>query len=297
MIKRFLYALKDALLQMLRNKGMAVASLFAIIAMMILLNLSLFLSVNVTYLTDNVKEQFNTIEVFLLDETSDDQAQSMIKSLKTMEGVQDAKFIGKDQAMKEFLVRWGDNAYLLEGLSENPLPNSIRITLTDLESGDLIATACNTFPGVEDVRFYRDEVNKVISVTGAVQSGALILVIVLAVTSIIIVSNTIKLTVMARQEEIAIMKYIGATNWYIRGPLFLEGVIIGIIASLVSVGISSLLYIRLCNALGDQAFQLFSARLVAPGFIMSNIIWISLALGVSIGACGSMISMRRYLKA
>ena len=256
-----------------------------------------FLSVNVNYLTENIKDQFGTIEVFLLDDTTVDQSVNMINSLKEMDGVENAVYVSKEQAMDEFKVSWGSNAYLLDGLAENPLPNSIRITLSDLEAGDLIARFCETIQGVEDVRFYREEINKVIGISNVIQRGALIIIVFLVIISIVVVSNTIKLTVMARENEITIMKYVGATNWFIRGPMFFEGIIIGCISAVISVGLSSLIYIRLCKAFGDQAFRLFSASLVEPQFLISNIVWIFLALGISIGACGSIISMRRYLKA
>ena len=297
MIKSALYSIKQAIKQMARGKGMTFAAIFAITAMMLILSLFFFLTVNVNYLTDSVKDQFGTIEVFLLEDTTRDQADSMIASLKDMTGVEDAVYINKEQAMEILKVRWGRNAYLLDGLSENPLPNSVRITLSDLEAGDIIARFCETVPGVEDVRFYRDEVNKVMSIANVIQRGALVVIAFLVIISVVVVSNTVKLTVMARENEITIMKYIGATNWFIRGPMFFEGIIIGIISAVVSVGLSSLIYIRLCEALGDQAFRLFSVQLVEPQFLIVNIVWIFLAIGISIGACGSIISMRRYLKA
>ena len=297
MIKGALYSIKEALKQGVRNKGMSIASIFAITAMMLILSLFFFLSVNVSYLTENVKDQFGTIEVFLLDETPREQADNMIKSLESMEGVEKAEFITKEQAMEEFKQRWGENANLLDGLTENPLPNSIRITLSSLERGDIIAKAVADFPGIEDVRFYRDAVNKVISISNVIQRGALIIIAFLIIVSIVVVSNTVKLTVMAREEEIKIMRYIGATNWFIRGPMFFEGVIIGCISAGIAIGLSALIYTRLCEVLGDQALRLFSAQLVEPKFLIGNLVWIFLALGISIGACGSIISMRRYLKA
>ncbi len=297
MIKGVIYSLKQAFKQIFRNKGMSIASIFSITAMMLILALFLFLTVNLNYLTENVKDQFGTIEVFLLDETDRQQADSMIAEVYRMNGVRSAVFVSREEAMEEFKVRWGNNAYLLDSLSDNPLPNSIRIELIDLEAGDMIATYLMSLPGVEDVRFYRDEVNKVISISNVVQRGALIVIAFLVIISILVVSNTIKLTVMARQEEISIMKFIGATNWFIRGPLFFEGILIGVISAGLSVGISSYIYIRLYEALGEQAFKLFASQLVEPEFLIVNIVWIFLALGIGIGTCGSIVSMRRYLKA
>ena len=297
MIRGIFYSIKQAFKQIFRSKGMSIAAIFAITAMMLILAIFLSLSVNVNYLTESIKDQFGTIEVFLEDETTREQADSMITSILGMEGVSNAEFISKDRAMEEFKARWGKNGYLLDGLIDNPLPNSIRITLSTLESGDIIATAMTSVDGVEDVRFYREEVNKVIKIASAVQRGALIIIVFLVIISVVVVSNTVKLTVMAREEEIRNMTYIGATNWFIRGPMFFEGVFIGFLSAVIATGLASLIYIRLCEALSSQAMMLFSAAMVEPEFLIRNMAWIFAALGISIGACGSIISMRRYLKA
>ncbi len=297
MIKGFFYSLRQAFKQLFRNKGMSFASIFSITAMMIILALFLFLSININYLTENVKDQFGTIEIILLEETTEEQSEEMMDELRNLSGVEDVMFISKDMAMEQFKISWGSNAYLLDGLDENPLPNSIRITLSDLEAGDLIVSYIGRMEGVEDVRFYRDEVSKVIKISSAIQRGALIVIAFLVVISIIVVANTIKLTVMAREDEISIMRYIGATNWFIRGPMFIEGILIGGLSAAIAVGLSSFIYVKLCDALGERAFSLFYTQLVEPRFLIINIIWIFAALGIGIGTCGSMISMRRYLKA
>ena len=296
MIKGIFYSIKQAFKQIFRNKGMSLAAIFAITAMMLILAVFLTLTVNVNYLTESIKDQFGTIEVFLLDETSQTQAESMIKNIEGMDGVESAKYIDKETAMQEMMVRWGDKGYLLESLTKNPLPNSIRITLSNLEAGDVIANSMSKMEGVEDVRFYKEEINKVIRVTSVIQRGAIILIIFLVIVSIVVVSNTVKLTVMAREEEIRIMTYVGATNWFIRGPMFLEGIIIGFISAVLAMGISALVYFRLSDALSTQVAMLFSTTLVEPRFLIENMAWIFVALGISIGACGSIISMRRYLR-
>lgn len=151
--------------------------------------------------------------------------------------------------------------------------------------------------GVEDVRYYATEVNKILKVTSAMQKIALVLVAFLVIVSVVVVSNTIKITVEARKDEIAIMKYIGATNWFIRGPMLSEGVLIGLISSLISFAVVSPAYARLVDVFGYQVKLLVSADMVDKQYMTITLIWIFVALGVSIGAVGSIISMRRYLKA
>lgn len=297
MFKGLGYSLKQALQQIFRNKGMAIASLFAITAMLLILGLFFFLTVNVNFITEEIKDQFDTIEVFLQDDQTEAQADVIRTSLSKLPGVESVEYIDKARAMEEFKVRWGDNAYLLDGLSTNPLPNSLRVTLTDLNEGDVVAEVSRNMSGVEDVRYYQTEVNKILKVSEGIQKGALVVIAFLIIVSVVVVSNTVKLTVMARQEEIRIMKYVGATNWFIRGPLILEGMFIGLIASLIALGCTWAIYARLMNAFGQQAMILLSSSLVETQFMMINLTWIYVALGISIGAFGSILSMRRFLQA
>ena len=297
MFKGLGYSLKQALQQIFRNKGMAIASLFAITAMLLILGLFFFLTVNVNFITEEIKDQFDTIEVFLQDDQTEAQADVIRTSLSKLPGVESVEYIDKARAMEEFKVRWGDNAYLLDGLSTNPLPNSLRVTLTDLNEGDVVAEVSRNMTGVEDVRYYQTEVNKILKVSEGIQKGALVVIAFLIIVSVVVVSNTVKLTVMARQEEIRIMKYVGATNWFIRGPLILEGMFIGLIASLIALGCTWAIYARLMNTFGQQAMILLSSSLVETQFMMINLTWIYVALGISIGAFGSIISMRRFLQA
>ena len=297
MFKGLGYSLKQALQQIFRNKGMAIASLFAITAMLLILGLFFFLTVNVNFITEEIKDQFDTIEVFLQDDQTEAQADVIRTSLSKLPGVESVEYIDKARAMEEFKVRWGDNAYLLDGLSTNPLPNSLRVTLTDLNEGDVVAEVSRNMTGVEDVRYYQTEVNKILKVSEGIQKGALVVIAFLIIVSVVVVSNTVKLTVMARQEEIRIMKYVGATNWFIRGPLILEGMFIGLIASLIALGCTWAIYARLMNAFGQQAMILLSSSVVETQFMMIKLTWIYVALGISIGAFGSIISMRRFLQA
>ncbi len=296
MLSGFWYSLKKGAVQMFRNKGMSLASLFSITAMLLILALFFFITVNVNFLSDQLADEFNTIEIFLLDETGVTEARSIADSIAEMDAVSSVKYIPREQAMEEFKERFGDSAYLLDSLADNPLPNALRVELSDLSGGSLVSQVAYGFTGVEDVRFYQEEVDKIQKITKVVQEGALIVIVFLVVVSVLVVSNTIKITVLARQEEIEIMKYIGATNWFVRGPMFLEGMMIGLISSLIALGLSALMYIKLAAGLETDMLQLFNTYLVDPAFVIRNLAWIFVALGVSIGACGSIISMRRFLK-
>lgn len=294
-MNRIGYNLKQAFTQIWRNKGMSVASVFAITAMMLILGLFFVITVNINLFTEMVKADYDKVEVFLQDETDEEEAQEIMDSLETCKGVSEVEFRTKESALNIMKKRWGENSYLLDSLGENPLPNSVVVTVESLEDAGKVTEYAGTLDGVEDIKFYQETVEKLTSVTNFLQIAALVIMAFLIVVSVVVVSNTIKLTVFARSREISIMKYVGATNWFIRGPFLVEGIVIGIFSSLVSAGITFALYSKAVDLLGTQVMTILSSPLVPAGYLAVNLICIFLAMGVSIGACGSIISMRRFL--
>ena len=295
-MKRFFYTMKQAFLQVFRNKTMALASIFAIMAMLLIMSIFFILVININTAAQAIQNDYDSIEIFLADETTPEEANVMVKQLKGQDGVDDVYYKTREEALADFRTRWGDNAYLLDSLHENPLPNSVVMVISDLEQAEQIAKQANTFDGIEDVKFYKETVDKLLSATRFIQIGAVVLMVFLIIVAVVVVSNTIKLTVFNRASEINIMKYIGATNWFIRGPFLGEGIIIGVISSVISVGLAALIYSKLVDAIGEQVFSMLSMPMVPVDFLVFNFAWIFLALGVSIGACGSIISMRKFLK-
>lgn len=294
---RLFYTIKQAFQQVARNRAMSLASVFAITAMMIILSIFLIVVINVNSAAQGIQDDYDSIEIFMDDEADMAAANAIIDDIKKFDGVEDAYYKSKDEAMETFKERWGDNAYLLDSLKENPLPNSVVVKIADLKKADSVAEQCGTYAGIEDVKYYKDTVDKLLKATKFIQTTAMVLMVFLIVVSIVVVSNTIKLTVFNRESEINIMKYVGATNWFIRGPFLAEGIILGIVSAAISVGLSSLLYLKIIDIVGDQMFSLLNMQLVPAGFLIQNFALIFLALGVSIGACGSIISMRRFLDA
>lgn len=294
-MKRFLYTLKQSFLQVFRNRAMSLASIFAITAMLIILSIFFILVININTAAQAIKNDYDSIEVFMEEEATKADANKIIHEMKNRDGVADAYYKTKDEALADFRTRWGDNAYLLDSLTENPLPNSVVIMISDLNEAEDIAKQAGGYDGVEDVKFYKDTVDKLLKATKFIQIAAVVVMIFLIIVSVVVVSNTIKLTVLNRSNEINIMKYIGATNWFIRGPFLGEGIIIGVIAAAISVGLSALMYSELVKAIGEQIFSILSVPMVPVGFLVLNFALIFLALGVSIGACGSIVSMRKFL--
>lgn len=292
---RIVYNIGQAFKQIWRNKGMSVASIFSITAMMLILGLFFVLTMNINLFSEMIKNDYDQVELFLEDEITREQADQMMNEVLTFGGVHDVAYRSRDEAMGILKKRWGENAYMLDNLGDNPLPNSIIITADDMESAMDISVKAAGLQGVEDVKYYRETVEKIAKVTNSIQIGALILMGVLVVISVVVVSNTIKLTVTARSREIGIMKYIGATNWFIRGPFLAEGILIGVLSSGVSALITYFAYKKIIGIVGADVIAILSSPLVPAGYLARNLVIVFLALGASVGACGSIISMRKFL--
>ncbi|MEG0918416.1 MAG: permease-like cell division protein FtsX [Anaerovoracaceae bacterium] len=289
------YSFKQSLKQIKRNFGMALTSIFAITAMLLILGLFFMIIVNVNLAAESVKQDYNLIEIFLEDNTKVKEGKSLATEIKSWDNVNTTEYKTKEDALESLKERWGESGYLLDGLAENPLPNSLIITLDNIENSDSIADKLSDLHGVEDVKYYKDTVKKLVRVTDIFQIGAVVLMIFLIIVSLIVVSNTIKLTVFNRAEEIMIMKYVGATNWFIRAPFLFEGIIIGLISSLTAFALEAFLYYKISIAFSKELLTIFSTPMVPIEFFAFNLGLIFIAIGISVGTWGSIISMRRFL--
>ncbi len=293
----FSYTVKQGFTQIFRNRGMSIASIFSILAMLFILGIFFAILVNLNLFTEVVKQDYDQVEIFIEDSASQEQIDSAMARLSEQSGVDSVAFRTKEEALTIMKERWGESGYLLDSLGENPLPSSILVKVNTIEDATDISETAADLDGVEDVQYYQETVEKLTSVTNGLQIGALAVMAFLIVVCVVVVSNTIKLMVFARAREIRIMKYVGATNWFIRGPFMAEGIIIGIIAALAASGLMTLLYSKVVSAIGTQVIAIVSSPLISVSYLAGNMLIIFLALGISIGAWGSIVSMRKFLDA
>lgn len=289
------YNIRQAFQQLWRNRGTAVASIFAITAMLLILGLFFVVSVNLNLVTEMVKNDFDEIELFLVDDVTEEGASAMIDKIEGMVGVSKATYRSKEEAMSIMRARFGDKAFLLDSLGENPLPSSIIVTVSTLEEADSVYERVSQLEGVEDIKYNQETVNKLTKASHYLQVASMVVMAFLVIVSIVVVSNIIKLTVFARQKEIEIMKYIGGTNWFIRGPFLVEGIIIGIISSVIAAGLTWFIYDKVTELMGTQVITILGSPLVSANYLVANLFIIFMAIGISIGAAGSIISMRKFL--
>ncbi len=295
MFSRIGYTWKQAFSQIFRNKGMSFTATIAITAMMLILGLFFATFVNVDLFAEVIQQDYNVIEVYLEDKNDDAKNEAIGDDLKNIDGVTSVKYRSKEDAMEIMKERWGDNAYLLDNLQSNPLPDSYLVYVKDKDSADAVSKAAPEIDGVDDIKYYQDTVEKLSKVTHAIEVGSIVIMAFLVIVSIILVANTIKLTIFNRSKEIGIMKYLGATDWFVRAPFVVEGLILGAFSALISTGILGFAYSRFVASIGPDILRVLSVPVISTSYLMPNLLIIFLALGVGIGICGSIISIRKFL--
>ena len=289
------YSLNQAFSQMGRNKGMYFTSILAITAMMLILGLFFVAFVNVNLFTRSIEKDYNVIQIYLEDGSSDEVTEKVGQTLQATEGVEKVEYVTKDQALKTLKDRWGDNGYLLENLPENPLPNSYTVYVSDKDAANNVASMAPDIEGVNDVVYYRDTIEKLAQVSRFIELGSIIAMAFLVIVSTVIVANTIKLTVFNREKEISIMKYLGATNWFVKAPFIWGGVIIGILSSVIATGLTYIIYKRVVGIIGGDILRILSVNLVPAEQLTLTLLASFLRHGISIELIGSAISIRKFL--
>lgn len=295
MFSKIAYTLKQAFSQMGRNKGMNITSVVAITAMMLILGLFFVAFLNVDLFAKTIEKDYNVVEVFIAD-GADDAVKDAIKSkIEKIDGIEKIEYRSKADAIKIMKKRWGDNAYLLDNIDKNSLPDSFMVFVKDQKVGNEVNSEISHVNGVDSIKYYQDTVSKLTKITHFIQVSAIVVMTFLIIVSTIIVANTIKLTVFNRSKEIEIMKYIGATDWFVRAPFLIEGIILGIISSAVATGLMHLIYSRLISLIGDDIMRILSVPVLSSSYLIPNLAIIFASLGIGIGTCGSIISIRRFL--
>lgn len=295
MFSRSSYTLKQSFSQIARNKGMSFTSVVAITAMMLILGLFFVAFLNVDLFAKTIEKDYNVVEVFLSN-NADDAVKGSVKSkINSISGVEKVEYRSKQDAINIMKKRWGDNAYLLDNVDKNVLPDSYVVYVNNQDVGSEVNSRISKLQGVDSVNYYQDTVSKLTKITHFIQISSIVVMIFLIIVSTIIVANTIKLTVFNRAKEIEIMKYIGATDWFVRAPFLIEGIIIGIVSSLIATGLMYLIYERLVALFGDDIMRILSVPVLTSSYLIPNLAIIFAALGIGIGTCGSIISIRRFL--
>ena len=291
---------RQGFLSLFRNRVMSLASICAIAAALFVLGLIMAVVMNINNIVAGLESKVE-ITIFLKADTQSSDIERMEQQIKGWEGINEFDYISKDEALETWREEWGDMKYLLDGYNSenNPLPDSFHITVEKPEYVESVVQKAKGFSAVEKVQYSKDVVDSITSIASTTRLFGMIIVIVLIIMSMVIIYNTIRISVFSRRREVNIMKYIGATDWYIRWPFLIEGLVLGIIGAVISGGLTAGVYSLLLKRISSSPMQgnLFSQfQLLSLDSIVYPIAGLFLLVGGTVGITASLLSIRKHLK-
>jgi cell division transport system permease protein len=291
---RISFFLKEAFGSLRRNYFMTVAALVTVfLSILVLGGVLVFV-----YTTDALlKEVEQKVEITVYLKTDPDPTADQIGAMQTeilgWPEVKSSVFVSKQDALERLRKDFADNPEILEGLTGNPLPASFEISLVDPQAVDEVAARFDGKTVVDEVRYGKEIADKLFSFTSQARNFLLIFIALLGIVAVLLISNTIRLSIFARKREVEIMKLVGATNWFIRWPFVIEGITVGFFGALAATVVVLLLNSFLIGKIRDSLTFMTVPLDAVPYTLVAVIL---LAVGVVIGAAGSAIGLRRFLK-
>ena len=290
------YLISEGFRNVFKNKKSTGASLMIMCATMLIFGLFFLIGENINYIVEELERE-QGMTAHMAKGLTEEQMKTVEEEIKKIPYVAKTTFISEEQAMNSVVEMLGRD--YLKGYLEirNPLPPGYMINLTDLSKLEEVKAQINEIENVEDVIAQSETVVALVNVANGIRFVSTGILILLVIISVFIIANTIKLTVHARRKEISIMKYVGATNGFIRWPFIVEGIIIGIVAASLSILLLGVGYNAIVGEISKSFIStLMSVKLLTFSEVFPLVITVYMGLGIGIGALGSIISMRKYLE-
>lgn len=284
----------DAFKSLKRNRTLSVASIITVSLTLFMFGIFLIAMLNANKLVKNVESKLE-VQVFLKEKISESDKNNIEKTVKNINGVVQVSYETKEQALEKYKEQLGEkNEGLLKGFDkENPLPESYIVKVKSPELVEVVVSNIEKKSGVEEVVANRELVDRIAAFTKGIKWVGAAALIILIPISLLLIGNTIKLAVYSRRREIGIMKFVGATDGFIRWPFIIEGIVIGLIGSLISGLLLHYSYNLIYHKLSVSVPML---NLVSSTYILGNVLWIFILSGIIIGSVGSIMSIRKFLR-
>ena len=287
------YFIKETYKSIRRNGFMSFASISTVAVSLLVLGMFLMIFLNTNNLAQYLENQVQ-ISVYMQDSATDKELASVKDKLTKMPGVVKVTQVNKQQALERFKKRLGDQEQLLNSLGkENPFPKSFEVQVDNPARIKVLTPQIGQLNKVETAKFGQEVVEHLFQLTKILRFGGILLVVFLAMATLFIISNTIRLTVFARRKEVIIMKYVGATDWFIRWPFILEGMTLGFFGAVVAFILINSIYSGLLTRI--HATLAFLPLLPTSPLLFYVDLFLLVA-GTGIGALGSYISLRKFLR-
>lgn len=289
------YLIKEGVSGIWKNRLMSLASIGTIFLCLLILGLSYTIASNVDYLLAQIESTIG-ITAYIDTEVNEQDMATLKTKIENTPHVTMVTYISKDDALASFSEEQGITNIMEEFKKDNPLPASFEIHMDDLENQEVVIQALSQYQELE-LSYFQRETPMLVQLNKGIRLISTIIIICLTLVGILLMSNTIKLTVYIRRKEINIMKYIGATDWFIRAPFIIEGIFIGLLGAIAPILVIWSTYIWVTEMLYEKfALIMESVQLQSATVIISNFIPMCLVIGISIGTIGSGIAIRKHLK-
>jgi cell division transport system permease protein len=289
---------KEAFGSLRRNYFMTIAALVTVFLSIVVLGVVLVFVFTTDSLLGDV-EQKVTINVYFKrnPDPAPDQMTTIENTISGWSEVNKVTFVSKEEALQIMKEKLKNNPKLIESLPRNPFPHKLVVALVDPTQVELVATRITQLDSdnavIDDVEYEKDTAQKLFTLTSQIRNILVGFIVLLGVVSVLLISNTIRLSIFARKREVEIMKLVGATNWFIRWPFVIEGITVGFFGALLAAAAVLLLNNYLAGRLRESILFL-SVPLDAVPFVLVTLVL--LGVGVAIGAIGSALGLRRFLK-
>lgn len=292
----FGYLLGEGFRNVFHNKKSSGASLAIMCATMLIFGLFFMIIENLNNAVETLETQ-QGIQVFIQKTATDAQMEQIGEQIQAIDGVNKVTFVSKEDALNQTKEKLKDKQALIAGWDEsNPFKASYLVTLTDLKLSSQVQDEIKKIDNIDSIQSRDETINGLVAIANGVRIVSAVILTLLVLISIFIIGNTIKLTVHARRKEISIMKYVGATDSFIRWPFVIEGIIIGIVAALLSMLFLGIAYSLITNAAANSIISTMGIKLLSFTDMTTLLVIVYMVLGIGIGALGSSISMRKYLQ-
>ena len=281
----------DASASFRRNGLMTAAAVTTIMVALLVVGAAVLIGLNLGNIAEVVEGQVQVV-AFLRDGLTSVEAEKVRTAVGAVPGVEEVEFVGRGEALQRLQQQMGEHAAFADLASTNPLPDSLEVQLTDPRSAPVVASVVARQPGVAEVTYGGEVVDRLIALTRGLRAVAALLTVFLTSVALIVVVNTIRLTVIARRQEIEIMQLVGATPWFVRWPFLIEGLFQGAAAAVVAVVVLGTIY--LVGILRLQVTMPF-LPLAGPADAALPLLGSVLMGGFCVGAAGSLLAIRRFL--
>lgn len=295
LVSKCLYSIKQGIKGVFSNKMMSLLSIVSVASSLIILGIVLTLVLNVNQFMNVTQDEINEIRVAVESDLDVEQKHTLKTNISKISGIKDVVYRTKEESFESMKESWEEDAYLLDGV-DNPLDDFYVVTINNPEEIKTVSSKILTLEGVKDVEYYQDIMENFLSISDSIKKFSVILMGCLLLICLVIISNTIKSRVYSKKDEIQIIKYVGASNRFVIAPFIVEGFVIGIFGSILSVIACVGMYGYILDTIAEVLNSIMGDIVLPLTSISVSLILVLVITGITVGVLGSIVSVKRHLK-